>query len=77
MGIVHRRDIEAADDPEAERDRLAEEYEEGHVSAQIAAREGQIDELVEPKDTRPRLAAAIAALSHGGQYGNGGGNIPL
>jgi acetyl-CoA carboxylase carboxyltransferase component len=77
VGIVHRRDIEAADDPEAERDRLAEEYEDGHVSAIIAAREGQIDELVEPKDTRPRLAGAIAALSHGGQYGNGGGNIPL
>ena len=42
-----------------------------------AAREGFIDELVEPRDTRRRLAGALAALSGAGEYGNGGGNIPL
>ena len=39
--------------------------------------EGFIDELVEPRDTRRRLAGALAGLSHAGQYGNGPGNIPL
>ena len=77
VGITHKRDIAAADDPEAERDRLAEEYAEGNVSAIVAAREGHIDELVEPADTRRRLAGAINALSHAGGYGNAGGNIPL
>ena len=77
VGIVHRRDIAAADDPEAERDRLADEYAEGHVSAIVAAREGHIDELVEPADTRRRLAGALAGLSLSGEYGNSGGNIPL
>ena len=43
----------------------------------MAAREGFIDELVEPRDTRRRLAGALAALSGAGEYGNAGGNIPL
>ena len=77
VSIVHRRALAEADDFEAERDRLAEEYAEGHVSARIAAREGHIDELVEPLETRERLAAAIAALSLPGEFGNGTGNIPL
>ena len=77
VSIVHHREIAAADDPETERDRLADDYAEGHVSAIVAAREGHIDELVEPLDTRRRLAGAIAALSHAGGYGNGPGNIPL
>jgi acetyl-CoA carboxylase carboxyltransferase component len=75
--IVNKREIAAADDPEGERDRLAAEYAEGHVSAEVAAREGHIDELIEPTDTRRRLAGALAALSHSGEYGNAGGNIPL
>ena len=75
--IVNRRDIAAADDPEAERDRLAADYAAGHVTAEVAARGGHIDELIEPADTRRRLAGALAALSHGREYGNGGGNIPL
>jgi acetyl-CoA carboxylase carboxyltransferase component len=47
------------------------------VSAVVAAREGFVDELVEPRDTRRRLAGALASLSHSGLYGNGPGNIPL
>jgi acetyl-CoA carboxylase carboxyltransferase component len=77
VGVVHRRALADAEEPEAERDRLAAEYADEHVSAAVAAREGFVDELVEPRDTRRRLAAAIAALSHGGQFGNGPGNIPL
>jgi acetyl-CoA carboxylase carboxyltransferase component len=77
VGVVHRRALADADDPEAERDRLAAEYAEDHLSAAVAAQQGFIDELVEPRDTRRRLAGAIAALSHAGRFGNGPGNIPL
>jgi acetyl-CoA carboxylase carboxyltransferase component len=77
VSVVNRRDIAAADDPEAEHDRLAEAYAAEHVSAAVAAREGFVDELVAPADTRRRLAGALAALSGAGNYGNGGGNIPL
>jgi acetyl-CoA carboxylase carboxyltransferase component len=77
VGVLHKRALGEADDPEAERDRLAEHYADEHVSAVVAARQGFVDELVEPRDTRRRLASALAALSHGGQFGNGSGNIPL
>ena len=77
VGIVHRKDIAAADDPDAERERLAEEYAGEQLSADVAAREGFIDELVEPGETRARLSGALAALCHGGRFGNGPGNIPL
>jgi acetyl-CoA carboxylase carboxyltransferase component len=77
VGVVHRRALAEADDFEAERDRLAAEYAEEHVSAEVAARMGFVDELVEPQDTRRRLAGALTALSGPGRCGNGGGNIPL
>jgi propionyl-CoA carboxylase beta chain len=77
VGVVHKRALADADDPSAERDRLAELYAAEHVSAAVAAREGFVDELVEPRDTRRRLAGALGTLSHAGLYGNGGGNIPL
>jgi acetyl-CoA carboxylase carboxyltransferase component len=77
VGVVHRRALADADDPDAERDRLAEQYADEHVSAIVAARQGFVDELVQPRDTRRRLASALSALSHAGQYGNGPGNIPL
>jgi acetyl-CoA carboxylase carboxyltransferase component len=77
VGVVHKRALAEADDPEAERDRLAAEYADEHVSAIVAARQGFVDELVEPRDTRRRLASALSALSHAGQFGNGPGNIPL
>jgi acetyl-CoA carboxylase carboxyltransferase component len=77
VGVVHRKALADADDPEAERDRLASEYADEHVSAAVAATQGFVDELVEPRDTRRRLAGALTALSSAGEYGNGGGNIPL
>ena len=77
VGIVHKRALAEADDFDAERDRLAAQYAEEHVSAEVAARMGFIDELVEPEDTRARLAGALSALSGPARCGNGGGNIPL
>jgi len=63
VGIVHRRDLEAADDPDAERGRLADRYAEEHLSAEAAAAGGFIDEVVEPIDTRWRVASALRALA--------------
>jgi methylmalonyl-CoA decarboxylase subunit alpha len=77
VGIVNKRALAEAEDYEAERDRLADVYADEHVSAEVAARMGFIDELVEPEHTRARLAGALASLSGPARCGNGGGNIPL
>jgi acetyl-CoA carboxylase carboxyltransferase component len=63
VGIVHRRDLEAADDPESERGRLAALYADEHLRADAAAAGGFIDEVIEPADTRWRVAGALRALA--------------
>jgi acetyl-CoA carboxylase carboxyltransferase component len=65
VGVVNRRELRAADDVEALRARLADEYFEEHLGADTAAASGFVDELVEPTQTRERLAAALWTLSGG------------
>jgi acetyl-CoA carboxylase carboxyltransferase component len=62
VGIIHRRAIEGSADPAAEHTRLAEEYAEGHLRAEVAASAGDVDEVIEPGDTRGRLIWALSAL---------------
>jgi acetyl-CoA carboxylase carboxyltransferase component len=62
VGIVHRRELRAADDVEAMRAQLADEYATEHLGAASAAASGFVDELVEPADTRDRLASALWTL---------------
>jgi acetyl-CoA carboxylase carboxyltransferase component len=63
VGIVNRRDLAAATDPDAERDRLATAYADEHLRADAAAAAGFVDEIVEPADTRDRLVWAMRALA--------------
>jgi acetyl-CoA carboxylase carboxyltransferase component len=62
VGIVHRRAIAAADDPDGERDRLAGEYAEEHLRAEVAAGAGDVDEVISPAETRRRLIWALSVL---------------
>jgi acetyl-CoA carboxylase carboxyltransferase component len=59
VGIVHRREIAEADDPEEAHDRLTAEYADEHLSAAVSARDGYVDEVVEPAGTRERVEAAL------------------
>jgi acetyl-CoA carboxylase carboxyltransferase component len=63
VGIVNRRELRVAEDPEAERDRLAGAYAEEHLRAETAAAEGFVDEIIEPAETRDRLAWALHSFS--------------
>ena len=62
VGIIHRRELAGSDDPEGSRRRLADDYAETHLRPQVAARDGFVDELIAPSDTRERLAWALGAL---------------
>jgi acetyl-CoA carboxylase carboxyltransferase component len=62
VGIVNRRELRLAPDAEAERDRLADAYAQDHLGAESAAAEGFVDEIVEPAQTRDRLAWALRAF---------------
>jgi acetyl-CoA carboxylase carboxyltransferase component len=77
VSIVNRRELAAATDPTAERDRLTDAYAGEHLLAQTAAREGFVDEIIEPADTRTRLAWSLQTLAGRERPDHGRGNIPL
>ena len=60
--LLNRRAIEAADDPKAEEARFIAEYKEKFFNPYQAADVGQIDEVIEPRETRPRLIRALEVL---------------
>ena len=62
VGIINRRAIEASADPVAEHDRLAAKYAERHLTAEVAAAGGDVDEVIDPGETRARLTWAHSAL---------------
>ena len=63
VDLVKRKQIAAADDREQAREELAAEYERDWLSSETAAREGVVDEIVEPARTRRRLADALGMLA--------------
>jgi acetyl-CoA carboxylase carboxyltransferase component len=69
VGIVNRRELRAAPDPEAERGRLAELYADEHLRAESAAAEGFVDEIIEPSQTRDRLAWALRTFGDDEPFG--------
>ena len=77
VDLVHRRDIAAADDPAAARDRYADRYAAEHLTAASASEEGVIDEIVAPPDTRNRLVSALQTLSAPERPVRPARNIPL
>ncbi len=60
--ILFKRQIEQAADPAAERARLAEEYRSRFSNPYHAASAGYIDDIIEPRETRPKLIASLGAL---------------
>lgn len=74
--ILYRKELEA--DPDC-RDRLNEAYRERYMNPYLAAARGYIDEVIEPGDTRNRIAAALEAFENKQRDvpGKRHGNIPL
>jgi propionyl-CoA carboxylase beta chain len=61
VNIVFRRELEQSDDPEQRRAELIADYKERFANPYTAAERGYIDDVVEPRRTRPVLAAALEA----------------
>ncbi|MCW4355327.1 acyl-CoA carboxylase subunit beta [Hoyosella sp. YIM 151337] len=67
VGILHKRALAAAatdEEREALHDRLAEEHERIAGGVSRAMDIGVVDELIDPRETRSRLARAIAEAPH-------------
>ena len=59
VSIIFREQISQAEDPEAARARLAEEFRDRFANPYIAAGRGYIDDVIDPAETRPRLIKAL------------------
>ncbi len=64
VNIIFRKQIAAAEDPQAERERLVEEYREQFANPYVAAGRGYVDDVIEPQQTRPRLIEALEMLQN-------------
>ena len=79
VGIIGKRQIDAAEDPEAKRKELIKEYEDKFMNPYIAAERGYIDEVIRPEETRSRVLDAFAMLEQKQKSipDKKHGNIPL
>jgi propionyl-CoA carboxylase beta chain len=79
VGLVFRRELAAAADPAARRAELVSEYEDLFASPWQAAGRGYIDDVIEPRQTRPWLirAMALARSKRVSTPPRKHGNIPL
>ena len=60
--ILFKKQIESATDPSAERKKLANEYREKFNNPYYAASTGYVDDIIEPRESRPKIIAALSAL---------------
>jgi len=58
--IIFRKQIAAAEDPAAEEEKLVAEYKDRFANPFVAAERGYLDDVIEPRRTRPKLIAALA-----------------
>ncbi len=60
--ILYRDEINQAEDPAAVHAHLVREYREQFANPYRAAEAGFIDDIIEPRQTRPKLIASLGAL---------------
>jgi acetyl-CoA carboxylase carboxyltransferase component len=79
VNIIFRRELEEAEDPEARKEELVAEYRERFANPFAAARRGYVDDVIEPRETRPRLINALQMLQNKRDSNppKKHGNIPL
>jgi propionyl-CoA carboxylase beta chain len=79
VNILYRRELAAADDPDALRARRITEYEDTLANPYIAAERGYVDAVIRPAETRLAVTRALRALRTKRQTlpPKKHGNIPL
>ena len=60
--VLYREEVQTADDPAAKERELVAYYRDRFFNPYRAADVGQIDEVIEPRETRPRLVRALEVL---------------
>ncbi|RBY80066.1 methylmalonyl-CoA carboxyltransferase [Blastococcus sp. TF02-09] len=79
VGILYRKELAAADDPDTRRAELIAEYEDTLANPYIAADRGYVDAVIPPSHTRVQVTKALRVLANKRQNlpPKKHGNIPL
>ena len=79
VNILNREEIRSAPDPEAKRKELVEAYRARFSNPYVAAGRGFIDDVIDPRDTRPKIIRALEMLQNkvDSNPPKKHGNIPL
>jgi propionyl-CoA carboxylase beta chain len=79
VNIIYRRDIATSPTPEQRRQKLIDDYKAHFANPYSAAERGYIDDVIEPRQTRPKLIRALRTLQtkRVEQPKRKHGNIPL
>ncbi len=64
VNIIFRKELSQAEDPAKRKAELVEEYRNKFANPYVAASRGYIDDVIEPRETRPRLINALEMLSN-------------
>jgi propionyl-CoA carboxylase beta chain len=79
VNILNRKELEKAKHADTLRQKLIDEYNDKFANPYIAAGLGYVDDVIEPKDTRPKIIAALGSLENKRQSlpPKKHGNLPL
>jgi len=79
VNIIFRKELAQSEDVEGRRTELVSEYREKFANPYIAASRGFIDDVIEPRETRPRLVNALEMVANKRDINPAKkhGNIPL
>jgi acetyl-CoA carboxylase carboxyltransferase component len=61
--VIFRKEIQAAADPAAKRQEIIEDYQNLLYNPYIAASRGFVDQVILPRETRPRLIEALEVMA--------------
>ncbi|MFF1818535.1 acyl-CoA carboxylase subunit beta [Kribbella sp. NPDC058245] len=62
VGLLYRRELAGAEDPEARRQELITEYEDQLANPYVAAERGYVDAVVKPSETRAEIVRGLRLL---------------
>ncbi len=79
VGVLYKKELLDTTNPEENRQRIVNEFNEKFANPYVAAERGFIDEVIEPKFTRPKLIRALNLLQNKRDTNppKKHGNIPL
>jgi acetyl-CoA carboxylase carboxyltransferase component len=64
VGKVFGKELKTAEDPEKRKKELVNDYVEKFANPYVAASRGYLDDVIEPRETRPRLINALEMLAN-------------